>query len=62
MVLLTTFADGNFFKRSLNRRILFFVHPNVSNVPAKSKFISSFANDNVGSFVVFSVPSKTLRF
>ena len=32
----------------------------MSKDPAKSRFISSFANDNVGSFVVCSLTSKTL--
>ena len=58
MVLLTTSADGNLVKHSMHKRIYFFVPQR----PPKSRFSSSFANDNVGSVVVWSVPSKTLRF
>ena len=49
VVLLTSFAEGNFVKRSTQRKIYFFLFTKTKIGPAKSKFISSFANANVGS-------------
>ena len=61
-VLFTTFADGNFEKRSMHNKRYFELPQFLSNGPAKSKSTSSFGSARIGNFSVFFVPSITFRF
>ena len=61
-VLFTTFADGNFEKRSMHNKRYFALPQLLSNGPAKSKSTSSFGSVRFGNVSVLFVPSNTFRF
>ena len=61
-VLFTTFADGNFEKRSMHSKSYFELPQFLSNEPAKSKSTSSFGLVRIGNFSVLFVPSIIFRF
>ena len=48
-VLFTTFADGNFKKRSMQGKRYFELPQFLSKGPAKSKSTSSFGSERIGS-------------